>query len=60
MRYWENMRGKVTGLLDTLTQGLTPIGMAVGGLLGEFLPLPAVISGGFLMTDGSGTEDRDA
>lgn len=39
------MRGKVFGLLETITQGLTPVGMAVGGLLGEFLPLKLVISG---------------
>ena len=44
-----NMRGKVMGLLETLTQGLTPIGMAVGGLLGEILPLKLIISGGFVM-----------
>jgi MFS transporter, DHA3 family, macrolide efflux protein len=42
------LRGKVMGLLDTISQGLTPVGMAVGGLLGELLPLPAVISGAFL------------
>lgn len=39
------LRGKVFGLLETLTQGLTPIGMAAGGLLGEFLPLRWVIGG---------------
>ena len=41
------MRGKVFGLLETLTQGLTPIGMAAGGFLGEFLPLKWVIFGAF-------------
>ena len=46
----QHMRGKVMGLLDSLTQGLTPLGMAVGGLLGEVLPLRLVISGGFAMT----------
>ena len=40
-------RGKVFGLLETLTQGLTPVGMAVGGILGEFLPLRLVIAGAF-------------
>jgi MFS transporter, DHA3 family, macrolide efflux protein len=39
------MRGKIFGLLETLTQGLTPVGMAIGGLLGELLPLKLVISG---------------
>jgi DHA3 family macrolide efflux protein-like MFS transporter len=37
------MRGKVMGLLEALTGGLVPIGMALGGLLGEFLPLRLVI-----------------
>jgi len=41
----QQLRGKVNGLLETLTQGLTPIGMALGGLLGELLPLPWVIGG---------------
>jgi MFS family permease len=41
----QELRGKVFGLLETLTQGLTPIGMAVGGVLGEFLPLSWVIGG---------------
>ena len=39
-----NMRGKIMGLLEALTGGLTPLGMAVAGLLGEFLPIRAVIS----------------
>ncbi len=43
------MRGKVMGLLETLSQGLTPLGMALGGLLGEFLPLRVVISGSFIL-----------
>ncbi len=45
----QELRGKVMGLLDTLTQGLTPIGMAIGGVLGEFLPLPWVIGGSFAL-----------
>jgi len=45
----QQLRGKVFGLLDTLTQGLTPIGMAIGGVLGEFLPLPWVIGGAFAL-----------
>jgi hypothetical protein len=43
----QTLRGKVMGLLETLTQGMTPIGMAVGGLLGEFLPIRWVIFGAF-------------
>jgi MFS transporter, DHA3 family, macrolide efflux protein len=38
-------RGKVFGLLETLTQGLTPVGLALGGILGEFIPLKWVIGG---------------
>ena len=38
-------RGKVFGLLETVTQGLTPVGMALGGILGEFLPLKWIIGG---------------
>ncbi|GBE28105.1 hypothetical protein BMS3Bbin03_02041 [bacterium BMS3Bbin03] len=34
----QNMRVKVMGFLDTLSQSLTPIAMAVGGVLGEFFP----------------------
>ena len=41
----QEMRGKVFGLLETLTQGLTPIGMVIGGVLGELLPVKLVISG---------------
>jgi hypothetical protein len=44
----QTMRGKVMGFLETLTQGLTPLGMALGGVLGEFLPLRWVIAGSFL------------
>ncbi len=44
-----HLRGKVMGLLDSLSQGLTPLGFAVGGVLGEYLPLPMVISGAFVV-----------
>ncbi len=43
------LRGKVMGLLEAVSGGLTPLGMAVGGLLGEVLPLRPVISGAFVM-----------
>jgi MFS transporter, DHA3 family, macrolide efflux protein len=39
----QHMRGKVMGFLNTISQGLTPIAMALGGVLGEFLPLKWVI-----------------
>jgi len=45
----ERHRGKVFGLLETLTGGLTPIGMAVGGVLGELLPLQWVIGAAFAL-----------
>lgn len=41
------VRGKVMGLMETLTQGMTPIGMAAGGLLGEVLPFKWIIFGAF-------------
>lgn len=41
----QNMRGKVFGLLQTISGGLLPIAMAIGGLLGEFFSIKAVISG---------------
>lgn len=39
------MRGKVFGLLSTLSQGLTPIAMALGGILGGILPIQLVLVG---------------
>jgi DHA3 family macrolide efflux protein-like MFS transporter len=45
----KEFRGKVLGLVETLSGGLAPVGMAVGGLLGEYLPLKWVIGGAFFM-----------
>jgi MFS family permease len=45
----QHLRGKVLGLLETLTQGLTPVGMAIGGVLGEYLPLRWIIGGSFVL-----------
>jgi DHA3 family macrolide efflux protein-like MFS transporter len=45
----QNMRGKVFALFGTVSQGLTPLGMAVGGILAEFLPIRTVICGSFLV-----------
>ena len=42
-------RGKVYGLLEALTQGLTLIGLALGGILGEFFPLKWVIGGAIVI-----------
>ncbi len=41
------MLGKVSSLLMTLSGGLMPLSMAVGGVLAEYLPLRALISGCF-------------
>ena len=51
----QDMRGKVMGFLEALTGGLMPIGMAVGGLLGEFLPLRLIISLAFAIAGLVGT-----
>ncbi len=45
----QNMRGKVFGFLNTLSQSLTPIAMAIGGVLGEFFPIKYVISLSFVI-----------
>jgi MFS family permease len=46
----QNMRGKVSALMQTVTMGLSPIGFAVGGILAEFIPIRIVISGCFVAT----------
>jgi DHA3 family macrolide efflux protein-like MFS transporter len=43
------MRGKVFALLSSLSAGLSPLGMALAGILAEILPLRAVISGAFVV-----------
>ncbi|WP_052447408.1 MFS transporter [Clostridium polynesiense] len=43
----QNMRGKVLSILSTLTQGLTPLGMLIAGVMAEFIPIRAVIFFGF-------------
>jgi MFS transporter, DHA3 family, macrolide efflux protein len=45
----QDMRGKVFALMNMLTQGLTPIAFALAGGLAEFIPLPLLISGSFLV-----------
>lgn len=40
----QEMRGKVLSLLNMLTQGLTPIAMAIGGVLGDILPIRLVMT----------------
>ncbi|MCK4258112.1 MAG: MFS transporter [Halanaerobiales bacterium] len=38
----QNMRGKVFGLMGTLFQGLTPIAMALGGILAGFISIKLI------------------
>jgi len=38
------MRGKVFSLMGTVTGGLMPLGMALGGVLAEFLPVRPIIA----------------
>ncbi|MEG2017257.1 MAG: MFS transporter [Clostridium sp.] len=35
----EEKRGKVFALINTFSMGLTPLGLAIGGILGEILPI---------------------
>ncbi len=46
----QDMRGKVFGVLGTLAGGLTPLAMALGGVLAEFIPIRLLISGSFILT----------
>lgn len=46
----QNMRGKVSALMQTVVMGLSPIGFALGGILAEFIPIRMVISGCFVAT----------
>jgi len=47
------MRGKVFGLLGTMSGSLTPIAFAAGGWLGEIFPLRPLMSGCFVLTFGA-------
>lgn len=46
----QDMRGKVFSFMGTLIMGLTPIGMALGGIAAEFIPARYVISLCFAVT----------
>ena len=37
------LRGNVMGLIGTFTSGLTPVGLAVGGLLGDLFPITTIV-----------------
>lgn len=43
----DEMRGKVFGFRRTLSSSLVPMGMAIGGILAEFIPISIIISAGF-------------
>lgn len=40
----QNMRGKVFSLMNTFVMGLTPIGMAFGGVMAEYVPIKYVMA----------------
>jgi MFS family permease len=46
----QDKRGKVFGLLETVSQGLVPLSFAFGGVLAEFIPLQLLISACFVVT----------
>lgn len=45
----QDMRGKVMSFMTTSTGGLTPIAMALGGVLGSVLPIRFVITAAFVL-----------
>lgn len=45
----QEMRGKVLALMSMMTQGLTPISMALGGAIGEIFPIRNVMEISFLI-----------
>lgn len=44
----QEMRGKVSSIKGTLTMGLAPLAMFIGGLLGEFFPIKSIVFSGFM------------
>ena len=46
----QDKRGRVFGLLETLSAGLMPAAFAIGGVLAEFIPVRLLISGCFSIT----------
>lgn len=46
----QEKRGKVISFITMVTQGLTPFAMALGGVLGSFLPIRSVMSTCFIIT----------
>lgn len=46
----QDMRGKVFGLLGTISGSLTPLAMVLGGVLAEFISIRVIIGASFLFT----------
>jgi MFS family permease len=46
----QDLRGKVFALMGALSQGLTPIAMALAGVLAEFMPIRPLMAGSFAIT----------
>ena len=46
----QHVRGKVMSFVNMTAAGLTPFAMALGGVLGEVLPVRAVITAAFLLS----------
>ncbi|EPY03889.1 major facilitator superfamily protein [Paenibacillus alvei TS-15] len=44
----QEMRGKVSSIKGTLTMGLAPLAMFIGGILGEFFPIKYIVFSGFM------------
>ena len=45
----QEMRGKVLALMSMVTQGLTPFAMALGGVLGGFIPIRTIMTVSFIV-----------
>jgi DHA3 family macrolide efflux protein-like MFS transporter len=46
----QEMRGKVFGILGSISTGLMPLAMVTGGVLAEFIPIRILISASFAVT----------
>ncbi|MCU0277007.1 MAG: MFS transporter, partial [Acidobacteria bacterium] len=46
----QEMRGKVFGILGSISTGLMPLAMVTGGVLAEFIPIRVLISASFTAT----------
>lgn len=46
----EDMRGKVFSLMETICMGLSPLGIIIGGVLGQIMPIRVAIAVPFTIT----------